>query len=156
MQAARPESAASSHQPTRQVPLIWMSRLSSGAATKPPMALAEYSTDKARDRRRTNHRASPAWDAKAAPVATPVPTSRPKHSMAPNPPVTTVAISKAPMMMKPLPRIRVLRTPKRLMLTATSGPGNPDMIMYTENIFPSISRCSPRALAIAALMTAGP
>src|SRR5450631_80468 len=155
MQAASPESTASSHQPARQVPLTWMSRLSRGAATKPPMAPAEYSTAKARDRRRTNHRASPAWDAKAAPVATPVSTNRPKHSMAPSPPVTTVAISRAPTMMKTLPRIRVLRTPKRLTLTATSGPGNPDMIMYTENMFPSISRCSPRAFAIAALMTAG-
>jgi len=34
-------------------------------------------------------------------------------------------------------------------LKATSGPGNPDMIMYTENMFPA-SRDAAEAFAIAA------
>jgi hypothetical protein len=93
------------------------------------MALAEYNTESASERRRTNHRAKPACDANAAPVATPLPTNRPKHSMPPIPLVTTVAISRAPMTISALPKTSVLRTPNRFTLRATKGPGNPDIIM---------------------------
>ncbi len=112
MHIAPAESVPSSHHPARQVPLASIRLLSSGAATKPPMAPAEYSTDSAKDRRRTNQRANPACEANAAPVATPVPTSRPKQSIAPSAPVTTVAISSEPAMMSELPSTSVLRTPK--------------------------------------------
>ena len=120
------------------------------------MAPAEYITDRARDRRLTNQRASPACDAMAPPVATPAPTSNPWHSIAPKPLVTTVAISNAPTMVSMLPNSSVLRTPKWLTLIATRGPGSPDMIMYTENMLPKVSRGKPKALAMAGLMTAGP
>ena len=75
--------------------------------------------------------------------------------MPPIAPLTTVAISTDPRTMNELPAVSVLRTPKRLMASATSGPGSPDMIMYTENRLPRASRCSPSAVAMAALMTAG-
>ena len=58
--------------------------------------------------------------------------------------------------MKQLPSTKVRLAPKRFTLRATSGPGKPDMIMYTENISPKVSRGRPSDLAMAALMTAGP
>ncbi len=65
-------------------------------------------------------------------------------------------MSSEPAMVNTLPSTRVLRTPNRLMLRATKGPGRPDMIMYTENMLPVVSRFKPTAFAMAALITAGP
>ena len=96
-------------------------------AMKPPIPPAEYRRDNASERRRTNQRATPACAAMIAPVATPIPTISPNATIARTTVSTIVASITEPAITKPLPMTSVQRTPMRLTLAATSGPGRPDI-----------------------------